>query len=153
MTLLLPRLFSYDAWANREIIRSLRATPDFPPKALKLLGHILSAEMLWHERIEGQEQSLTVWPDLSLDECESLTRRLEGVWRRYLEQSETALAKEISYKNSKGESWNSRAEDILLHVITHSAYHRGQIATAMRAAGHQPAYTDFIHAARNGWIG
>jgi uncharacterized damage-inducible protein DinB len=152
MTPLLPRLFSYDAWANREIIRSLRETPDFPPKALKLLSHILSAEMLWHERIAGQKQSLAVWPDLSLPECDALARRLEEIWRRCLEHDETALAKEISYKNSKGESWNSRVEDILLHVVTHSAYHRGQIATVMRAAGHEPAYTDFIHAARKGWI-
>ena len=152
MTSLLPRLFSYDAWANREIVRSLRETPDFPPKVLKLLGHILSAELLWHERIEGQKQRLAVWPDLSLAECEALAQRLEGIWRHYLEPGETALAKEISYKNSKGEIWSSRAEDILLHVVTHSAYHRGQIATAMRAAGHGPAYTDLIHAARNGWI-
>jgi uncharacterized damage-inducible protein DinB len=152
MSSLLPRLFSYDAWANGEIIRSLRETPDFPPKALKLLGHILSAEMLWHERIEGQKQSLAVWPVLLLAQCEALAQRLEGFWPRYLEPGEATLAKEISYKNSKGESWSSRAEDILLHVITHSAYHRGQIATAMRAAGHDPAYTDFIHAARNGWI-
>src|SRR5579862_6615650 len=152
MNSLLPRLFSYDAWANRGIIRSLRETRDFPPRALKLLGHILSAEVLWYERTEGQKQSLAVWPDLSLAECDALAQRLEGIWRRYLEQGEAALAKEVRYKNSKGESWNSRAEDILLHVITHSAYHRGQIATAMRAAGHEPAYTDFIHAARNGWI-
>jgi uncharacterized damage-inducible protein DinB len=152
MNSLLPRLFSYDAWANREIIRSLRATPDFPPKALKLLSHILSAEILWYERIEGQEQSLAVWPDLSLPECDALAQRMGELWPRYLEQGEDALAKEVRYKNSKGESWNSRAEDILLHLITHSAYHRGQIAMAMRAAGHQPAYTDFIHAARNGWI-
>ncbi len=152
MASLLSRLFSYDAWANREIIRSLRETPNFPPNALKLLSHILSAEMLWYERIEGQLQSLAVWPDLSLAECEALAQRLDGIWRRYLEQGEAALAKEISYKNSKGESWSSRAEDILLHLVTHSAYHRGQIATAMRAAGQEPAYTDFIHAARKEWI-
>jgi uncharacterized damage-inducible protein DinB len=41
---------------------------------------------------------------------------------------------------------------VLLHVIMHSAYHRGQIAMAMRAAGQQPAYTDFIHAVRNSFV-
>jgi uncharacterized damage-inducible protein DinB len=34
----------------------------------------------------------------------------------------------------------------------HSAYHRGQVALEMRAAGHQPAYTDFIHAVRQGFL-
>jgi uncharacterized damage-inducible protein DinB len=58
------------------------------------------------------------------------------------------LARQINYVNSKGESWSSQVDDILLHVITHSAYHRGQIASNMRAAGLTPAYTDFIHAVR-----
>ncbi len=43
-------------------------------------------------------------------------------------------------------------EDILTHVVLHSAYHRGQIASQVRSGGEQPAYTDFIHAARQGLI-
>ena len=39
-------------------------------------------------------------------------------------------------------------EDVLLHVVMHSVYHRGQIATEVRAAGHTPAYTDYIQAVR-----
>jgi uncharacterized damage-inducible protein DinB len=38
----------------------------------------------------------------------------------------------------------------LIHVLFHSAYHRGQIALQMRASGLTPAYTDFIHAVRQG---
>jgi uncharacterized damage-inducible protein DinB len=37
-------------------------------------------------------------------------------------------------------------------VVIHSAYHRGQIAADVRAAGHEPAYTDFIHATRTGRV-
>jgi len=40
----------------------------------------------------------------------------------------------------------------LTHVIMHSAYHRGQIALEMRAAGMEPAHTDFIHAVRQGLV-
>jgi uncharacterized damage-inducible protein DinB len=43
-------------------------------------------------------------------------------------------------------------EDVLTHVLLHSAYHRGQIASQMRAGGEEPAYTDFIHATRQGLI-
>ena len=59
---------------------------------------------------------------------------------------------QITYKNSKGEAWTSAVEDILVHVTTHSAYHRGQIAADLRAAGIQPPYTDYIHAVRQGLI-
>jgi uncharacterized damage-inducible protein DinB len=34
-----------------------------------------------------------------------------------------------------------------MHVLLHSAHHRGQIAFELRASGQEPAYTDFIHAA------
>ena len=42
--------------------------------------------------------------------------------------------------------------DILAHVVLHSAYHRGQIAAAVRAGGGEPAYTDMIHAVRQGLV-
>jgi uncharacterized damage-inducible protein DinB len=34
----------------------------------------------------------------------------------------------------------------------HSGYHRGQIAAAVRESGGEPAYTDYIHAVRQGLI-
>ena len=43
-------------------------------------------------------------------------------------------------------------EDVLLHVVMHSVYHRGQAAADVRANGGTPAYTDFIHAVRTGRI-
>lgn len=58
------------------------------------------------------------------------------------------LADGVAYRNSKGEFWTSSAGDILTHVVLHAAYHRGQIAAAVRGAGGEPAYTDFIHAVR-----
>ena len=62
------------------------------------------------------------------------------------------LAATVTYQNSKGETWSSRKDDILMHVITHSVYHRGQVAAAVRAAGFTPAYTDFIHSIRQGFV-
>jgi uncharacterized damage-inducible protein DinB len=64
--------------------------------------------------------------------------------------SSSALAEKVIYKNSKGEAWSSTVHDVLTHVALHSAYHRGQIAGLMRARGYAPAYTDFIHAVRQG---
>ena len=42
--------------------------------------------------------------------------------------------------------------DVLTHVVTDSAYHRGQVASELRAGGFEPAYTDFIHAVRQGLL-
>jgi uncharacterized damage-inducible protein DinB len=149
----LRRQFAYDEWANREVLARLRSSERPSARPLQLLAHILSAERLWLERIRKQPQSLPVWPDFTLDQCESQIAELAQLWRTLLNQLDPErLSAKVAYKNSKGEPWNSTVEDILTHVLLHSAYHRGQIAIQMRTAGEQPAYTDFIHAVRQGLV-
>lgn len=149
----LQRLLKYDEWANREVLASLRSGSTVSARSLKLMGHILSAEKLWWERLEGKTQTLPVWPELTLSQCEAEAAEMPIRWKKYLgEKKEADLSVTVSYKNSKGENWSSRPDDILLHVVMHSAYHRGQIAADMRAAGFTPAYTDFIHGVRQGLV-
>ena len=124
-----------------------------PPRSVRLLAHIVSAERLWLERLRLQKQTYPVWPDFSLEQCKLEIEELPKLWKQYLVSlKEDGLSRSLTYKNSKGESWTSQKQDILMHVILHSAYHRGQIATDMRAAGFTPAYTDFIHALRQGLV-
>ncbi len=149
----LRRQFAYDDWANREVLAALKKSTADTSRSRQLLAHILSAERLWLERILQQPQSMAVWPDLSLAQCEMQIAGLKQEWAKFLEQLISArLTEEINYKNSKGEPWASSLHDILTHVVMHSAYHRGQIASQMRAGGDTPAYTDFIHAVRSGAI-
>jgi uncharacterized damage-inducible protein DinB len=147
------RLFAYDAWANQEVLAGLRAMAHPPARALKFIAHILASEWLWLERLEQKEQTLPVWPEFTVEQCGNLATDLSRLWKSYLKaSSEADLAKSVGYQNSKGESWKSRKDDILMHVVTHSAYHRGQIAADMRSAGLAPAYTDFIHSVRQGFV-
>jgi uncharacterized damage-inducible protein DinB len=147
----LRRQFAYDEWANREVLAAVRASSVPSPRSLQLMAHILSAERLWLERLTGQSQSLPVWPEMSLAQCEREISDLARLWRDFLGGGRD-LAQTISYKNSKGELWTSTVEQVLTHVVMHSAYHRGQIASHMRASGLTPAYTDFIHSVRQGSI-
>jgi len=154
------RLFRYDDWANREALASLGGIASPPARSIKLLAHIVGAEWLWLARLEagaihgGPEgprppQGIVVWPDLPLAECGSQLTQLESSWEMLLRRAtEDALLATVAYTNSKGEPWVNTVHDILMHVVMHSAYHRGQIAMDVRAAGHTPAYTDFIHAVR-----
>ncbi len=146
------RQFAYDEWANHEVLVTMQSG-GADERSLSLLAHLLSAERLWLERLKQEPHSAPVWPKLSLENCASQVRETGGRWREYLDHStEDELAKTISYKNSKGELWRSTVADILTHVLMHSAYHRGQIASHMRANGKTPAYTDFIHAVRQGFV-
>ena len=150
----LDRQFRYDRWANAEVLANLQRLHPAPLRSVSLLAHILAAEALWLARLQGKPAPLPVWPDFDLAEC---ARRLEAVaaaWHDHLAGlSDAALEAGCEYSNSKGERFTSRVADILTHVVMHSCYHRGQIAADVRAAGATPAYTDFIHAVRQGWVG
>jgi uncharacterized damage-inducible protein DinB len=149
----IQRLFRYDEWANREVLVSLQGPQEPPARSLKFLAHIVSAERLWLERLRPQQQTYPVWPQFTLEQCKREVAELPGLWKNYLaELGEAGLSYSLTYKNTRGESFTSEKQDILLHVVMHSAYHRGQIAADMRAAGFTPAYTDFIHAVRQEFV-
>lgn len=146
----LGRLLRYDAWANRETLRSLRQTA--PSRSLRWMAHIVGAEYLWITRLRGQEEILPVWPELGVEACGERLDHLSRLWPEYLDQTDESLTEAVRYTNSKGETWTNTVEEILTHVVIHSAYHRGQIASDVRAGGGIPAYTDYIHAVRQGLI-
>ena len=147
------RNFAYDHWANHECLSAVNAANPAPPRVVRLIAHILSAQKLWLERLQRVPQSVAVWPSSPPEDCGALADEMLSAWKNYLTDLPPAdLEKQIDYRNSKGEPWSSRVEDVLTHVLMHSAYHRGQVALEMRAAGLTPAYTDFIHGVRQGFI-
>jgi len=149
----LRRQFAYDAWANQEVLKAIRTAGDENSRSLQLISHILAAERVWLERLKQQPQSVPVWPEPNLAQCEAEASVLGELWFQFLDLITAGdVAQTISYKNSKGELWTNTIVDVLSHVVMHSAYHRGQIASHMRASGQTPAYTDFIHGIRQGFV-
>ena len=150
----LRRQFAYEFWANREELRTLTSLPGPLPAAIRLFTHILAAQALWLDRLLGNKPRMAVWPELSLEDCEPHLRELEADWRKYLAgAAEGQLSSACHYTNSKGEPFENAVLDILTHLLLHSACHRGQIALELRKNGQQPAYVDYIHAARQGFLG
>ena len=146
-------MFAYDDWANRQCLSAMQAARLVSSATVGRMAHILSAEKLWFERLRHESPSLPVWPIASIQDCLALADKMADCWRNFLTPFEPdAFDEKVEYRNSKGEPWSSRVEDVLTHVLMHSAYHRGQIALEMRADGMEPAYTDFIHAVRQGFV-
>ena len=139
------RLFAFDAWANRETLRSLKTSPVITQRAVDLLGHILLTEKYVWEVVNGHDPTY-LWnarnPDLA--ECERMIDDLGLRWPNFLhDHTEETLARTIDYMNSAGQHVQQTVSDLLTHAVNHSTYHRGQIATQVRNAGGEPAKTDF----------
>ena len=116
-----------------------------PIDALRLFGHVLAADQVWIARIEGRAPNVPVWPSLQLDECEALAaRNIAAFTLLVAAASSESLAREVRYRNTKGEQFVNTVEDILLHVALHGSYHRGQVARIVRGEGGVPQATDYI---------
>jgi uncharacterized damage-inducible protein DinB len=145
----MERLFAYDDWANREVLLRLRAMTPPPERAVRILAHIAGTQWVWLRRLFGEPPAV-VWPEWTFDECAAQLDALREAWAAALPRIDRTAT--ITYTNSLGETWTSRGDDVLTHVILHGAYHRGQIAILVRDAGEVPAYTDFIHCTRAGLL-
>ena len=143
----LRRLFDHLAWADARALDSLWNAPVSPEvsAARERLAHILGAEHVWLARLQERAAQVAVWPALTLEECAALGGANHAGYAALLDSFSTAdLDRTVRYTNSAGQVFDSRIEDILLHVAMHGSYHRGQVALLVRQSGATPFPTDYI---------
>lgn len=142
----LRHFFEYDYWANQETLRSISSVSAASDRALKIVGHIVGAQRVWLARFEAPNNPLSpAWPQLTLAEADAAVSEMHEQWHSFLSRlTPVRLDGDLVHRNSKGEEFRTPVRDILSHLVMHSAYHRGQIAAAVREAGGKPAATDYI---------
>jgi len=141
----LDKLLAHFEWADRRVLDSLRAMTHRDQRALDLYAHVLGAEHTWLSRILERTPKEKIWPDLTLDRAAVLAAENAAGLRALLEGcSADQLQRKVAYRNSAGIALESTVEDMLLQVILHGCYHRGQVALLVRGAGGEPSPTDYI---------
>lgn len=140
----IERLVEHLAWANRRALEAVRRHGD--EWVRRLMAHVLAAERVWLRRIRGGDSSgLEIWPDRTLAACAERLEANVADYRRLLARLEPGdLDREVAYRTSRGERFETPLGEILLHVTHHGAHHRGQIARRVRRAGAEPPNTDVI---------
>ncbi|MFN2399466.1 MAG: DinB family protein [Gemmatimonadaceae bacterium] len=139
------RLFAHVAWADDAVLESLQRVPDASDKAIELFAHVLGAEHVWLARLQETPAAVAVWPRLSVLECAELAGKNRESYSAFLDSLNASdLERTVHYRNSAGAEFDSRVDDILIHVALHGAYHRGQVARGLREGGSVPAPTDYI---------
>ncbi len=142
----LAKLLEYDSWANRAALASLSALDADTEKPLKIFSHIIGAQRVWLARFaDPSPPSAQPWPALTLEECRAAMEDLHKRWIALLEgMTPEKLARDLAYRTTKGVEYKTPVQDVLTHLVMHSAYHRGQVAAAVREAGGKPAATDYV---------
>lgn len=136
----IQRMFEHLHWANLRILQALDEEPN--DQAIRIFSHTLLAERVWLTRLAGKvSQNLPIWSDLSLDNCRKLLEQNHDDFSQIMKGS---MDDPILYKNSTGDAFSNKKEDILIHVALHGQYHRGQINLLLRQNAIQPIGTDYI---------
>ena len=136
-------LFEYNRHSNYAFLKIMEENQHhLPEKALNLQNHILNAHCIWNHRLKGEIHKSGPWenhPLLILDKIDEENFK-ESIW--LLESRETDF--KIKYTNSKGAIYQNTLKHVFTHIINHSTYHRGQIASILKNVQISPPVTDFI---------
>lgn len=139
-------LFKYNDWANQKLFIVLQKSEISDEKILKLFGHLLTAQIIWYNRIKDiPNATFPLWDSHSLSELEEMLERYSSCWIKYMNEHRFDTFEEmIFYKSSEGKKFESTIGEIITQVINHGTHHRGQIVSQLRSMGVEPPELDYI---------
>jgi uncharacterized damage-inducible protein DinB len=154
---ILTQLSAYNIWANQLLLDAINQLPEekqkqeLPSSFNSLYAtvlHILDAENIWWQRMKLQERITRPSENFSGDMKEASYTLLHQnrQWDEWINNaSEHQLQHVFHYQNTKKEQFKQPVYQMLLHMLNHGTYHRGQLVNMLRQLGVEkvPA-TDFI---------
>jgi uncharacterized damage-inducible protein DinB len=158
----LGRLLAYTVWANHRTLGAAASlsNEDFTRDLRSSFGgvrgtlaHIMGAEWIWLERFKGMSPTKLLdeaeFPDLTaLRERWARIEQDRASWFERLPDS--AAGAMLSYTSTEGKPFQAPLWQLVQHVVNHSTYHRGQVATLMRQLDGKPMGTDMVAWDREG---
>jgi uncharacterized damage-inducible protein DinB len=157
------QLFGYGSWATALMFSAAEALTqeqlEAPvassfPSINATLAHVIGAEWIWLRRWLGESPaSMPAWTTTPSTLAE-LKAHLEAVQAErtslLARLSDADLEGVVTYRSTDGKAFSHPLGELMRHVVNHSTYHRGQLATLLRQLGHTPPSTDFIRYLREG---
>jgi uncharacterized damage-inducible protein DinB len=139
------RLFNYDTHTNL-LMTEMIINAGSPEKPVQLMAHLLAARQIWLARCKAEPAiGGALWPDWKADTFAKIIEENSKGWINFLDKCTPAdFDKMISYKNSKGESFENKLSDVLAHVINHGTHHRAQAGQYLKSGGVDLPFTDYI---------
>jgi uncharacterized damage-inducible protein DinB len=112
------------------------------------VAHMYGAEWLWYNRWTGKLDATMPkydsWPDVTSIKKAWLDHEVR--LRTFVnDEGEAGVTRVYNYKSLAGQPTSSVFWEMLVHVVNHGSYHRGQVTTLLRQLGAPPPkQTDMI---------
>lgn len=138
------KLYNYNYWSNKRVLGTIQKQDVSDAKILQLMGHVLAAQYLWLHRIKGlPAPDVKLWGEYPLERLLEMAEDVGKQWLDFVERTDD-FDRELTYRNYTNDPYTNNVENIMIHLVNHSSYHRGQVAMLMRQKGFEPINTDFI---------
>jgi uncharacterized damage-inducible protein DinB len=125
----LLKQMQFEHWANTELIALIKTANPLNARVPFLLSHILNSSNMWLSRIKGEQPTLTLFEERSIESNTTLLNANTKNWLHYIEQAdENELNRIVEFIFPlDGSKKRVKVGDAILHIISHSAHHRGQM--------------------------
>lgn len=160
MTNHVENLYNYHVWANQRIFDHLKTlSPEKYQKEIKsvfssvskVLSHMYLAEYIWLNILEGQSRNDAIQSSSQLQEkieklpIEDLETEFHTLTTRFIsflnrrEDLEKRIMLDIPYAGARETSLS----EMVLHVVNHGTYHRGNISAMLHQLDDSSVMTDY----------
>jgi len=154
---LLRDMYEYVRWADHQLITAARSVNDecyHKEQGIslgsihKLQVHMMAVQWVWLCRWRGESptriENHTDYP--TRDAVEQRWPLVHSAVFDFLGlQSPKSLAREVQYRNLKGEIFTVPLAELMMHVVDHAAYHRGQLNTMIKKIGGSPLQVSYVN--------
>ena len=144
----------YHGWASQKLLdaalgldqEELYREMNVSHKGLiRTLEHVLFADRIWFKRVV--DPSLEVHPtsDRPHESLPLEWPQMQKRWEDWADSlSDADLQRSVSYKTLKGDPSESPLWQLMLHLVNHGTYHRGQAVAILKQLGAPVPPTDMI---------
>jgi uncharacterized damage-inducible protein DinB len=141
----LLKLYQYNAWANRRVIGCLERQAVTDEKIVSIFAHCVAANFIWYNRFMGLPKSdYKLWGGgYAIADLKKMVEDANELWMSFID-SNNSFDRVLKYHNYVGDYYENNIQDIMIHLVNHGSYHRGQVAVLLRERGYEPVNTDLI---------
>ncbi len=143
------KLIQYEQWANEEIMGCIEKCPVKLERALELLSHIISVQIIWLNRIKNEPINTPLFVERSLEECRQLQETNTQQWLNYFSKNTAIDFKQPLHFEFHGEPKCISLLDAMTHLTSHATYHRGQIIARLKPYLDKIPLTTYVSFASN----
>ena len=154
---MLLSLFAQKSWADRELFDAVAEIPsdeqaDLRHTAIRTLNHIYVVDKIFLAHLMGEKHGYTATntpqtPELG--ELHFAVAQTDVLFENYVATVDgETLAQSLAFQFTDGDTGTMTREEMLFHVLTHGAYHRGNVGQILKSALIVPPrdlLTKFLH--------